>query len=229
MSAWTARIGRWIGPATAGLVLLGVASTLQSRQTPSAVAEYHRQVRLLGASVPVLIGNWIGKDTPIAIPAIKILQPNVMFNRRYSQPGEPDYKDVTLMLVQTSDAWNMNYHWPPHCYKHSGYTKASETPHAWEVGGETIPLKEYVFEKVRSSGVERLHVLNFMFLKGGLADDNTAIDRMARDPLNRFYGAGQIQVVFTSAYDEKERRRIFSTLVEACMPVIRQVTKGVEP
>lgn len=229
MSRVMTSITQWIGPAAAAAILLGVSTSIHSRQPTGRIKDYHERIKLAAFSVPLLIGEWHGEDTPVSTPAIKILKPNVMISRIYKNPRTS--QQVRLLLVQTADAWNMNYHWPPHCYKHSGFSTLDTEQYDWPIAslGQSVPVKIYHFDKPRLGGSERLYVHNFMFMSTGLATDNQAIDQVAKDPERRLLGSAQIQIAMPDSITLEERQKIFTTLVEGCSPVIDQVLKGVKP
>ena len=66
----------------ASLMLLGVMQLAKSqRLTPADAEPYHQQVKLAADAIPYRIGQWVGSDQDVPPSAIRLLQPNVLFNR----------------------------------------------------------------------------------------------------------------------------------------------------
>jgi len=211
-------------PLASVLLLCGVGYSLQMRQPPPDVVAYHDHVLETALGVPTLIGQWLGKDEPVPAPARDMLRPNVMICRKYQniQTGE----SVTMMIVQVRDAWNMAFHYPPVCYKFAGWKQDAAERREWQAADMPVAAMEYSFKQERFDGETRMNVANFMILPTGLGLDDKDVRRISDDPAKRFYGAGQVQIVFDSRMTPERRQVVFSELVEACLPLVRAVVNG---
>lgn len=214
-----------IAPAAAALLLAGLAVEVFSRPRPAQAAPYHKKVREAIDALPSQFGDWVSKKVPAAQEAVELLNPNRIYNRRFynTQTGQV----VTVLLVHCKDARDIYGHYPPICYPANGREQRSARPIERNVDGVEIPGMEYVFS-AQEVGGNNMIVDNFIIRPNGRLDrDMDAVKKQAWDYTNRFYGAAQMQVVFTGGKASKEeRRRIFRQMVEAHMPAIEAIRYG---
>src|SRR5688500_5820323 len=72
-------------PATISLALLaGLGAETAVRPRPEQAEGYHQKVAALARQSPMRIGDWIGKESQVAPAAVKLLKPNVILNRQFT-------------------------------------------------------------------------------------------------------------------------------------------------
>lgn len=215
----------WITPLIAMVLLAGVAMETFSRPQPEAAEPYHEKIQAIAKDMPEKIGDWVGVDEPIRRQAVEMLKPNVIYNRSFTNTKTQER--VVFLLVQCKDARDIYGHYPPVCYPGSGLQQRSAEPFDRYSGDRPIRGMEYVFA-TEVFGSQRLTVDNFILLPNGeIVRDMSAVKKRAWDYQRRFYGAAQVQVVYSNPkLTEKERKEIFDTIVEAHMPVIDAILTG---
>ncbi|MBI1367279.1 MAG: exosortase-associated EpsI family protein [Planctomycetes bacterium] len=214
-----------IAPLITLLVMAALAAESYSRPSPGDAEPYHAAITAAAAQLPTRIGDWVGVNEPIQKEAIRLLKPNVIYNRVFTNPviGQR----VTVLLVQCKDARDIYGHYPPVCYPAHGLAQRSAKPFDRYIEGEPIHGMEYVFAS-DTFGAQELTVDNFILLPGGeTARDMKSVRSQAWDYQRRFLGAGQVQVVYQdSKLTDEQRAEIFNELVTAHMPVIKAILHG---
>lgn len=215
----------WImfaGPALAALLLLGMG--FQSLTFPSAAdAEpYHTAVLQAQRAAPAEFGTWDSQAIELPPSAIQLLKPNAILSRSFFDTGHQRNGD--LLVVQCKDARSLSGHWPPNCYKATGYTQTDQQDRVWTVDGRTIPGVEYTFEIDTAGRQSRLVVANFMILPGtGFVPDMASVREAGASHLRRHFGAAQVQVVTDASYPKEVRDHVFADLVRAHLPLLEKI------
>lgn len=196
-------------------------------EDPGEAAGYHAAVRAAAESIPWRIGAFVGTDVPVPPAAVSLLRPNVLLCRSYRNVDTD--RSATLLLVQVRDARDLIGHYPPACYPAHGWEPASARPRDWTVKGTVVPGMRYRFVRERLDGDDRIVVDNFLILPDGeIVRGMDDVDRVARDSRKKYYGAAQIQLLYTDDFPPDELDRIFRTLVGANLDVVRLIEKGVQ-
>lgn len=215
----------WAAPLLVLLLLAGLGAETLQRPEPEEAAPYHQRVAEAAEQLPMQIGDWIGTNEPIRKAAIQMLKPNVIYNRVFynARTGQR----VVVLIVQCKDARDIAGHYPPVCYPGSGLNEQSREPFNRELDGVTIHGMEYVFAP-DAYGSQQLTVDNFLLVPDhDVVRDMDAVFARAWDFLKRFYGAAQVQVVFSDPnLTDAEREEIFNTMIDAHMPVIKAILQG---
>jgi len=225
-------------------LLAGIVTEQRTHLKPKDVEPYHAAARAAVEKVPYLIdgGRWTGTDEEIPTAAQKLLRPNAILSRLYSD-NSPATANLTpielrnhqrvahLLIVQCRDSRDMLGHYPPVCYRSRGDIMETKNcgPRDWVVNGVSIPGYEYQFTRVRREETQRTVVYNFLIVPGrGIVRDMKGIEQAAEDYQQRYYGAAQFQVVFdcdASAEPPTERRdEIFATLIGPNLKLIETLT-----
>ena len=223
-------------------LLAGIVAEQRTHLQPQAVEPYHEAAAAAVAQVPYVIGYWTGTDEKIPPAAQKLLRPNAILSRLYSDnapaaaPSPADdlraqQRTVHLLIVQCRDSRDMLGHYPPVCYRSRGDVMESKNcgPRDWTVNGMTIPGYEYQFTQVQAQRTERIVVYNFLIVPGrGIVRDMKGVEQAAEDYQQRYYGAAQFQVVFdcdASSPPPAERLdEIFATLIGPNQKLIETLT-----
>lgn len=208
------------------MCLLGAAAGESWRMRPPAdAAPYHASCRASAASVPRLVGDWVGRDLDVPTEAITLLRPNVLFSRAYANTITGHI--VSVLIVQCDNARNLTSHYPPICYPTSrGMEEVSARPRQWNVDGLAIRGTEYEFRSTYFGFGNSVVVQNFILMPSGeIVADMEPVKRQSV-LVQRYYGAGQVQLVFDPSVPGESRDRAFVDLMRGYRPLIESILGG---
>ena len=174
---------------------------------------YHARLCAIGAELPDHFGDWNSSD--VRTPGTQeYLHANIMIDRHFvnTKTGE----QAAFLFTQCPDIRDLVPHYPAVCYPGQGKTEIEERKtRTWKVGDLAITGTEYSFESETFKEADGVIVDNFMLLPGNcISKDMDEVKKHV--PLrNRFYGVGQIQVVFPIGMSVARRDAIFVELVGA--------------
>jgi len=210
---------------TLGL-LSGLAWQKLSYPVPADTDAYHQNVRTAIEAIPLTIGSWVGTDVLVPPAAIALLRPNAIVSRRYINRQTGQHAD--LLVEQCRNARDMAGHYPPVCYPSNGWTAQKERQMVWTTSdGLEIPGMEYEFSQSLPQRASLVVVDNvFVLPDGAIAHDMKGVRALAANYHKHFYGAGQIQVVFSTHMAAGERRKITEFFLGAIRPVIEAISSG---
>jgi hypothetical protein len=225
-----------LAPAMSLALLGGIATEHRRYLKPADFEPYHVRAKEAIESLPLMIGSWNGFDADEEVPkeAQVLLKPNRILMRRYTDTSVASLtrpRQVSLLIVQCKLSGDMVGHFPPICYPSHGYELVAKAARDWKIGTMSIPGMEYQFTKNNDGRPERSIIYNFFVVPTrGLARDIDGVKAAAEDYQQRYYGAAQFQVQFSSRVDgdlpQSERDEIFTTLMEKAVPVIEQLNRG---
>ena len=222
-------VTRWIAPALAAGILLALLATGGSGSITTAQTEkYQRKVAAMIDQIPVKVGPWIGRDVQAPAAAVKILRPNRILQRRYTNPATG--QTFSLLVVDTGDVRDMQGHYPPKCYPAHGWEELDRRDIAVDFAGSSFPAKEYDFRRTVDGFEQRMNVIGFFVVPDGSVDLVSTYKGLlaaGRRRTQAGLGAAQIQLVSGGDMDAGERRRLANLFVRAIEPVIRVVAGGV--
>ncbi|MEL7088177.1 MAG: exosortase-associated EpsI family protein, partial [Planctomycetota bacterium] len=171
---------------------------------------------------PAEFGPWDSRAIELPPSAIQLLKPNAILSRRFFDAAAQRTGD--FLIVQCKDARSLSGHWPPNCYKATGYTQTDQRDRTWQVDGLSFPGIEYTFAIDTVGRRSELVVANFMILPGvGFAADMDSVREAGSSHLRRHFGAAQVQVVSDAAYPRDQRDAVFVEIVRAHLPLIRAI------
>ena len=154
-----------------------------------------------------------------------MLKPNVIVSRRYQDTRTS--RQVSVLLVQCSDARDILGHYPPVCYVAQGWTLGSSQAADWQVDDLRIAGTAYMFTATRRALPAAQHVYNFILLSDGrVCRGMNEVDDVARDARKKFFGASQVQVIFDDTISQRERDEIFTSVVRAYRPLLDTIRSG---
>ena len=216
----------YLAPAITLLLLCGIWLEQSLFHAPSGDAEpYHERLRDEATKMPYRIGDWIGLDVEVPPAAVALLKPNVLLNRRFKNPKTG--RQVSMLLVQCGDARDLLGHYPPVCYVRNGWIENSATTKDWKLERFPINGMEYQFERSTFEKSTRIIIDNFMLLPNGItARTMEAINTAAQDYRRKFYGAAQIQFVFSDNTPPRERDEILYKFLKANRPMLDAIRSG---
>ncbi len=215
-------LGWLVGPGCAALLLAAMGISHLNFPEPADAAPYHAALLDINAGLPIEFGPWEGKPIELPTAAVQLLKPNVLLGRAFVDMEHR--RAGQFLLVQCKDARDLSGHWPPNCYKTSGYTQTGAVERTWTVDGVELPGVEYTF--VRQTAHERsaMVVANFLILPTvGYVRSMKDVYEAGSDYSRRYLGAAQVQVVTAANLPQEARDGIFHDLVSAHLPLIRAV------
>jgi hypothetical protein len=225
----------FIAPAACAVLLMGMVAESSSRLTPTDAEGYHRRAKAAVESIPMHVGSWSARNEPIPREALAILRPNVIKCWKYidTDSSNPRCYDrwASLLVDQCREARDMSGHYPPNCYRNSGEELIYQQQRDWPVDGLVITGMEYHFRQATATASTRTAVYNFLIVPSsepgrGLYRDISGVDKAAENYQQRFFGAAQFQLVMDADLSQTERDKIFKTLMEPCVPVIKTLMSG---
>ena len=206
-------------------LLIGVGINAAVRPNPTDATFFHEQAKDIIKSLPLRIGNWEGREQEIPASAIKLLQPNAIISRTYT--NRITHQVVSLLIVQTKDARDMVGHYPPICYPANGYKQTQEHPIDWNIDGVQMHGTDYSYQMLKNKTIVKLNVVNFIIMPNGeVAADMNQLNRAAADYTRHFDGAAQIQLVTTENYTNEQRETIFKELIQPNIKIITTLLNG---
>lgn len=221
-----------------GVLLVALGIEAASRPRPADAAPYHAKVKTAVEAFPVIVGfpggKWYGEEEEVPTEATKLLKPNVILSRKYTLNGDPTQR-VDLLIVHCRDVRDMQGHYPMNCYPGVGYTLDPRTRQVdWTITDpntqtpRTITGMEYIFNRrIHREGVTYDHqraIANFILLADGtISRDLGGIRHAQRRREQRFYGAGQVQIIVNASLSDQEREAIYDTFLTQMMPVINTI------
>lgn len=179
-------------------------------------------------SVPYRIGEWVVGESEPEVPAaaVEILQPNVIFSRRYVNTN--DRRWLSVLIVHCSDARDMQGHFPPNCYPANGWTLESQQEYAIPVRSRQMALQAYEFRRMRGwAQEERLRVLNYFVLPNGeTALAMSAVRELARRYSTSIQGVAQVQIIASQDMSIEASLEATAELLEGLLPHLQVLEQG---
>lgn len=214
----------------AGLVLALSSAYAIGLSLPdgSEAQAYHEQVALIAEDVPRQIGPWSAVDAELPEAAVALLRPNVLISRRYID--ESTGRSFAMLIVQCADARDMEGHYPPNCYPSSGWTTVGKKPVGVEIGAKQAEAVDYGFERVLQDGTDSIRVVNLMLMpKEGFVTSMSSIRKLGGTVTDRYFGAAQMQFVFDSRWEAKERLAAVEEILAEIQPLIGTILDLSDP
>jgi len=222
-----------LGPPLLCVAMLGGITYEKSTHVkPPDLAGYHRRVKESIEKMEFTIGDkengiWVGQDIPPTPAAVRLLRPNKILSRRYTDTLNQDrfsHRVCDVLIVHCGDSRDMVGHYPENCYPNGGETMIDKRDRDWQIDGTTITGREYTFERFsRGQAIHRI-VYNFLVVpQVGIRRDIKDLNLAAEDYQRRYFGAAQFQFVFQADEGDlprEKRDQIFKTLMGSNMGVL---------
>jgi hypothetical protein len=227
--------GVWIWPLISITMLVGIVAEAQTHVHPADAQPYLDVSRKAINNIPFTLvgptGNlWTGTQVPIAQAATELLRPNTILSRDYV--NEATGISVTLLIVDCSDARDLQGHYPPRCYPAQGQPEIDSKPRTWRLTGMDIKGMEYEFAKGDLGDKEVVY--NFFItpcvpgvavshkeLNGAICPDMDDVYISGEDYQRRYYGAAEFQLVMSGTMSADQRDTAFVDLITPIQNVIR--------
>ena len=186
-------------------------------------APYHAHIRAVAEKMPMRVGDWVASDVPND-GTKEALNANVMINRQWvnGMTGQ----QISLLFTQCSDMRDLVPHYPAVCYPAHGLTQVQTKSKTWIVDGLRVSGIEYEFDSNDFRQANTLFVENFFVLPGGAITGDMKEVRSHLPLRDRYYGVGQVQIVFGAGMAEETRDDIVRQLVAAYKPLIDAILAG---
>jgi hypothetical protein len=185
---------------------------------PADARVYQERVRKAFASFPTGSGDWVSKDCAIPPAAMKLLRPNSIMSRSYTNVVTG--QQCSVLIVDCTDARDLVCHYPPVCYPGQGWKLVSKQPQEWSVKGDKIVGTNYEFSRVAFESGTGILAANSMILPdGSYKADMRGIEEAAANVQQRGYGAAQIQIILDGGMGALEREKIIREMLELHKPL----------
>ena len=206
--------------------MLTVIAADNSRHVKPQDAEpYHARAKAAIDHFPYVIGAgyWTGNDMEVPAAAVKLLKPNALLSRRYTNhPADGRGIWADLLISQCADSRDMTGHYPPMCYPSNGEPLLGSRTFRLKAGDVWIDGTEYQFKAKPGQGCERKSVYNFFVVPGrGIVAGIKDVRASAGDYQRRYFGAAQFQVIIDADQPPEVRDEVFITLIGADSGIIR--------
>lgn len=214
------RLLKLVPPALAAVLVGGLVFQMRSFAVADDTTGFHAGVKAAVEAIPFRLGDWEGVESTLPEAAGQLLHPNATLARTYHDSQSTAW--AKLVLIHCKDTRDMSGHYPPNCYRGSGWTQ-SGPPTVQDVGvwGRTVPIAEYEFTRSELHGSIDWRIYDFFVLPlGGFVTNMSEIYKASGDYRTRPYGAAQIQVIMDAAIPPPERERILRAMLEPLGPVI---------
>lgn len=209
------------------LLLGGIAAEKWTLLAPADASAYHARIRKIAESAPLRIGDWQGRDVPVPPTAIKLLKPNVLISREFTNPAG---QRVSFLLVQCADTRELVAHYPPVCYPGRGYTLASGRLETGDAGGLRMSWTRYEFVQQSFDQFASIVVRHFIVMPDGtVCGDMAAMRTSAARVTDRFYGAAQVHLVTDARMSQADREAAYTALIEGHRPLLDAIRSGIHP
>jgi hypothetical protein len=161
------------------------------------------------SAFPTQIGNWIGRDVPIAENILRVAANDDSLNRLYV--NEPDNQMANVYIAYTARPRTMLGHRPLVCYPAGGWIlEDTQKAEVISNSGRKVPCLIHRFHKP-SPYYEETVVLNFYIVNGQLTSDESVFSglgfrtpNIAGDPARY---AAQVQVSSISEHSIRAATR----------------------
>jgi hypothetical protein len=215
------RRGIWLWPAVSILMLIGMLAEARTHVQPSEAAPHLQRCASAIAAFPYVIdtpnGSWTGKDTEMPTPAIQLLRPNAILSREYI--NQQRKLVVEFLIVNCSDARDLQGHYPPNCYPAQGESELMDERRfrIWHLPHMDVGGMEYHFA-AKSPTDNGQVVYNFFVmplvpaltvshkeLDGVICPDISSVYTSGEDYQRRYYGAAEFQLVTDPQMKSQDR------------------------
>lgn len=207
------------------LLLLMLTRPFDVRSVPGT-DEYFAEIRTHVQSVPYKIGPWLGRDVEVSVAAVKLLKPNIIVQRQYT--NQDTGRTVQLLIVHCGDTRDMRGHYPPVCYPAHGWTQRSVKPTSVRVQGAMLPARLYEFSSVINGLERRMTVFNLFIVPRRdqqFFADMDGLERASQDVIGAGLGAAQIQIVSTGDEMDLASDAVVETFFQSLEPVLRVIAE----
>jgi hypothetical protein len=231
------RRGIWLWPVVSVLMLIGMLAEARTHVQPTEAAPHLQRCANAVAAFPYVIdtnnGSWTGKDTEMPTPAIQLLRPNAILSREYRNGQRKQV--VEFLIVDCSDARDLQGHYPPNCYPALGESELMDQrkTRIWHLPHMDVTGMEYHFAPKSLTDSEQV-VYNFFVmpivpaltvshkeLDGKICPDISSVYTSGEDYQRRYYGAAEFQLVTGPQMKPQDRDEALIDLLSSDESLLR--------
>lgn len=217
-----------LAPILAAVALAGMFGANAARGPRKRdVQEYLTRVRAAIEAVPYQIGDWSGKDIEPPPAATRLLKPNKILQRQYTNTS--DGRSVNLLIVHCADTRDMLGHYPPVCYPAHGWIAAGVKDDRITLDGEERPARRYSFRRSMQGSEQAVMIRGFFVVpdpKTRIASTMEELDRLWQFGPGVGLGAAQVQLVSDAGTPPEERAAVDDLMIRAIAPALRVISEG---
>lgn len=171
------------------------------------------------ASLPLVIGDWVGHDLPLDERIVERTDTDDHLNRRYARPGGA----VSLWVAYGVRLRDLMPHRPDVCYTGAGWVLNGETRLSLPAAdGSVVPGRLLTFRKSGLDG-RQLVVLNYYLVGDAYSPDVQSLRAQASRLRPDTDFVVQVQVVQDGAPDGEEVGLAVRDFAARAAPILRQV------
>jgi hypothetical protein len=178
-------------------------------------------------AIPYRSAGWIGADVEAQAPAVQLLRPNKLLQRRYIEDSGGE--GFSLLVVHCSDARDMQGHYPPICYPAHGWILTSTEIADFAMGAISTPCRVYHLSRVKDGVPQEMTILNFFVVPSqteALAADMKALDRASASLSRSGMGAAQLQLIVAGSVPSAEMVELMERIVPSLEPAVWTIVNG---
>lgn len=220
-------LSMWL-PVVLTAAMLAAVGLIRREQLsePEEALAYMADCRAAAETIPyTLPGGWLGVETEVPTVVDEILKPNVLVSRSYTNLTGTGR--LGLLVVQVKDVQNLLGHYPPVCYPGRGWSDLGGEARNWSVAGLDIQGTAYRMIPPGGDADKPVHIYNFILRPDGQTGRNMdAVFAAGRTGESRYFGAGQVQVLFFGTMTNTQRDAAFAQVVSASMKSIDAILSG---
>lgn len=216
-------LGKLAAPLLSLVLVGGLYAQMRSYAVQDDTRPFHAEVKAAIEQVPTIWGSWEGTEVKPPEAAGQLLRPNAMLSRSYREASTGRW--ARLIIIHCRDSRDMGGHYPPNCYRGSGWTQRDKpTIFEGEFWGRPVPIAEYRFTRTELNAAIDWTIYDFFVLPSGrLVTSMDEIYAASSDYRARPYGAAQIQVIVDSSLPEAERRAILAEMLSPLDQVMKKL------
>lgn len=191
------------------------------------VDAYHRSAATVIGEVPYRIGDWVGLDIDPQAPAVTLLKPVKILQRKYT--NLKDGRWFSMLIVCCTDVRDMVGHYPPRCYPASGWTATGSTSTSFIIGYESIEAVVYGFDRSVDGIRQGMMIYNYFILPTDpqpYTPDMKRLNAYAQQANAARIGATQFQVMIPGTKPSDETRTTAAQVIESLIPAMQIIAKG---
>lgn len=216
-----------IAPALFIAIALATAATQQfgpitHPDAPERIAAINAAID----SLPFLPGTLIAEDATPMAPAIKMLRPERLIQRTYTDTESRD--QFGIVIVFSPDARDLAGHHPPVCYPNAGWKPLGAANVQIPSGTRTIDAVSYRFSRTDNSLHATAYTIatSFFIVPGNsqpFQSSMQAVEAAARDRRAAGLGAVHVMILLSGDHSDAERDRLLRRAGDVLLTTIERI------
>jgi hypothetical protein len=206
-----------------GILAMAVSQKISARPTVDPTP-YHARIQAIASQPVADSAVWRVEDLPDE--GLKdAFRANVFLKQSFQ--NKVTGERVSFSLIQCRDVRDLVRHYPSICYPARAMVQSMRRPIDWTVDGLSMHATEYLFESNDFRQANATDVYHFIVLPNGSTTGDPGIMKKQMPLQNRFYGAAQVQIVFSgTAIEEGRRLAIVDEMIRMHRPIFDAILGG---